>query len=433
MAQEHSTEWKTHGLLVLAAAIGLSFNGLLAYTLGVFMEPLTSEFGWTRSEVTMGLFIPAIVAVPMSPLVGGIVDRWGSRRLAVPGLAICALVVAAFGLANGSIVQWLLLWALFATFGLLIKATVWTVAVSNAFTASRGLALGVALCGVAVAQVVGPPLTEWLIRAFGWRQAYFALGLGWGGLAFVMAVFFLFDSFDLRRRAKLADPGKPQHDPETPGLTLRQAVRNPAIIKIACSTLILMLLTAAVIIHQVPILTAVGLSRPEAAMLAGFSGLAGLLGKLVAGVLSDRWDARYVGAITLLAPAIAFFFLLERFQTPGLVIFSMLVLGYVTGVKLQICAYLTSRYSGMRSFGKIFGVMSSLITVASASGPALASLVFDLSGSYQPLFLASIPFSAVSAFLILTLGPYPEWHDDSPGETSGEGSRGPAPGAEGGP
>jgi predicted MFS family arabinose efflux permease len=408
-SQTARAEWRAHWPLVLAAATGFSFNSLFSYPLGVFMEPMTKDLGWTRSQFTSGLLIPAMIAVPMSPLVGAAIDRWGTRRFAVPGLAIGTLILASFGLASGSMAQWLLLWVLVATLGLMIKSTVWTLAVAGVFTAGRGLALGAVVCGTALSQIFSPPLSEWLIRIFGWRVAFFVLAFGWGGVAFVLALLFLFDAHDRDRRAARSAATAAEAPPPLTGLTFREALRSPAICKIAIVTVIALLLIGAMLVHQVPVLTAAGMSRPRAAMIAGFSGVAALVGKLIAGWLCDRWNARYLGAITLAAPALAFAFLLHPFGHEALIIAAMLILGYVAGVQVQICAYLTSRYGGMRAFGKIFGVMSSLFAIGTGVGPALASAVFDRSGSYAPLFIAGTPLVLVAAALTLSLGPYPDW------------------------
>jgi predicted MFS family arabinose efflux permease len=128
--------------------------------------------------------------------------------------------------------------------------------------------------------------------------------------------------------------------------------------------------------------------------------------------MTDRWNAGAVGAITLATPAIAFALLLAPFRTPALIVAAMIIISYAVGTTLQICAYLTSRYAGMRSFGKVFGVISSLIAIGVGVGPAVAGAVFDQVGSYAPFLLAGIPGSVICGLLILNLGPYPQWSSE---------------------
>lgn len=421
-------EWRTHGLLVLAAFVGFSFHSIVTYSTGLFMQPLSQEFGWSRALIAGGLTIAALSTIPLAPVVGAILDRWGSRRLAIIGLVLTGGAVSAFALANGSAVQWLALWVFYSIVATGIKSTVWTAAVTGTFSAARGMALGVTMCGAAAAQVVAPPLTNWLIDTQGWRAAYVWLGSGWGGLALVMAVLFLFDAHDRKRREKAAggDAAAAPAPLELPGLGFREALRNPAIIRIAVSTLITMFMGVALIVHMVPLLTEAGLSRTQAAYLTSITGIAGFMGKLFTGWLSDRFNAGLVGAITLAVPTVGFAMLLEPFRSPTLIVIGMFIIGYSSGAKLQIAAYLTSVYGGMRNFGKIFGVMGSLIAIGSGVGPMAAGRIYDVAGSYTPFIIAGIPASLICGLLIFGLGPYPAWNRPA---TTEPGAPKPEPGA----
>jgi len=400
-------EWKAYWPLVLATSVGFSFHSVATYSLGLFMAPLSNEFGWSRAQISAGLSIAALLAIPLSPLVGAMIDRWGSRRLAIPGLVLTSLAIAGFGLANGSTTQWLGLWTLYALLSLGIKSTMWTAAVSSVFSTSRGMALAVTLSGTAVAQILSPPITHWLIDSYGWRAAFAWLAVGWGVPALVLCVLFLYDAHDQRREAVKA--GKATEMPALPGLSVPEALRSLPLWQVAGATLIMMILTIGFIVHQVPILTEAGVSRQSASWLASLAGVAGIIGKLVTGFLLDRFRANWIGGITMGMAAMSFVLLLEAFRSPSTIIAAMVVIGYSSGCKLQICAYLTSRYGGMKNFGKIFGVMSSLIAVGAGVGPILAGAVHDLAGSYTPLVIAGIPLSLIAGLLLLGLGAYPKW------------------------
>jgi len=405
-----SDEWKTYWPLVLAASVGFSFHSVVTYSIGVFIAPLGEEFGWSKTLAVGGLSIAAVLSIPLSPLVGALIDRWGSRRLALPGLVITACCVAAFGLADGTTAQWLALWFAYGILALSIKSTVWTVAVSGTFFASRGMALALTLSGTAVAQIIAPPTTVWLIDTYGWRTAFSWLGFGWAVPALVLCVFFLYDAHDRRRLAAQSNPEVAS--PDLTGLEVRAALRSVPLWRVGAATLIMMVLTIAFLVHQVPILSEAGVSRETAGYLASLAGVAGIVGKVVTGLLLDRFHTSWIGAGTMGVAALAFIALLEPFRSPALVVGAMIVIGYSSGSKLQICAYLTSRYGGLKHFGKIFGVMSSLIAMGAGIGPVLAGVVYDLAGSYSPMIIAGIPTCLVAGFLLLGLGPYPDWDEE---------------------
>lgn len=397
-----ANEWRKSWPLVLTAMVGFSFHSIATYSSGLFIDPLQAEFGWSRAEITAGLALAAISTVPLSPIVGSIIDRWGSRRIALPGLVLTACSLASFGTTGPSVVNWIALWCLYAVIGLTVKSTVWTHAVTSAFDAGRGLALAVMLSGTAIAQSLVPPIAEWLIANFGWREAWFWLGFGWCAPAFVLALLFLRDP---QRR----DGGRPVQAAEAIGSTkmsIGQALRNPALVKLALATFIMMTLGLAVIVHQVPILTHMGLDRQTAAWLASLSGIAGIFGKLITGALMDRFDAARIGAATIAVSAGGFALLIAK-PNLAMIMLGIVIIGYAVGTKLQVTAYLTGRLAGVGSFGKIFGLMNSLIALGAGLGPLLSGLLYDLAGSYTPLLMAGIPGSLISGYLILSTGRAP--------------------------
>jgi predicted MFS family arabinose efflux permease len=375
---------------------------------GVFMAPLSAAFGWSRTELSAGITAAALISVIASPFLGMLVDRAGSRRVAIPGIVLTALAVAAFGLANGSFVQWLILWVLWGSASILIQSNVWSVAVASVFTHGRGLALGITLTGTALAQALVPPLANWLIADFGWRMSFVYLALGWGGLALLLSLLFLYDARDRHRLNTRASSVNAVEGEGLPGLSIGQAWRDPQLWKIAISTVLILMITIAISVHQFPILVEAGLSRDYAAWLLSLFGIAAIIGKLVTGWLMDRFHGRWVGGFTFTTVGFGYVLLLEPFRSPALVLVAMILAGYAGGTKMQLCGYLTAQYAGLRNYGSIFGAMTSAIALASGIGPLLAGMMYDHFGNYNALLIAGTVLPIISGALLFTLKPYPE-------------------------
>lgn len=410
-------EWKSGWTLVMATFVGFSFLSIMTGSLSMFIEPVGNEFGWSRTLTSAGFTIASVITALLSPPFGILVDRYGSRRIALPGIIATICCIAAFSLANGSATQWFALWVIYAIVSISVKTTVWTAAVAGVFTSAQGLALGITLCGTAAAQAILPPLANWLIDDFGWRMAYVWLGVGWGGVTFVVCWFFLFDAHDRRKKEVLAAPlgaargkGGKADRPDFPGLTISEAWRSLVLWRIAISTLVIMALTLGLTIHQIPILTEAGVSRTDAALLASLAGLAGIAGKLITGALLDRYNANWIGGLTLMATALAFGLLIEGVHSPALIVFAMIVNGYTQGTKLQINGYLTARFAGMKHFGTIYGFMNAVIAFGSAMGPLVAGFAYDLRGDYGFFLIAGVIGSIFCGLLLLTLPAYPNWN-----------------------
>ena len=87
-------EWKAHWPLIMASLVGMSFYAVVTYSLGTFIAPLEQEFGWSRAAISSGLTIFTVTAMIGGPLMGALIDKVGTRRVAVPGLALHAAAFA---------------------------------------------------------------------------------------------------------------------------------------------------------------------------------------------------------------------------------------------------------------------------------------------------------------------------------------------------
>jgi MFS family permease len=378
---------------------------MLTYHFGVFIEPLQKEFGWDRASISLGLTIYTMSAVLFGPVIGALIDRFGSRKIGIIGMAATSLTMAALGFANGSLTQWYLLWLGIAVTALAVKSTVWGAAVSSLFSTSRSLALSLMLSGSAIAQFFSQIIGAWLIEEKGWRAAYQWIGLGWGGLGLLLVLFFFFDARD--KQAKAGATAIPTAS--LGGLTIPQALRSPQIIRIGLANVLTATLGSGVAVHMVPLLTGTGITRTTAAAIAGSAGISGIAGKLVTGWLLDRYQGNLIPFTSLAMAAIGYFLLLDTLDSTTALFVATAILGYSGGASLQVTTYLTSRYGGLRNFGKIYATMGSMMMLGTSMGPWIAGTIFDRTGSYSWLLYMIIPVSLIGAAMFVGLGAYPEF------------------------
>lgn len=405
-------EFRRHWQMILAAAIGFSFTSVVTSATGLFIGPISREFGWSIALASSGVSITAVLTFLLSPLFGVFIDKWGVRRMAIPGLVLMGVVIASLSLLTGAVWQWFAVWITYSFAALMTKSTVWTASANSTFTAGRGLALGLVLSGSAVAQALTPLITEYLIRVHGWRMAFVWLAAGWGSLAFVACLFWLRDGYELSRKAREGGaPSKTLLD--VPGLTVGEALRSVAVWRIAISTFLVMMVTIGLVVHQFRILTGSGVSPQTAAFYALPAGLAGIAGKLITGWLLDRYPARWVGGLTIGVTAVTFLILVLPHAPTWAIVVALIINGYASGTKLQLVGYVTAAYTGMRQFGAIFGLMASLIAAGSGLGPVLGGLIFDVWHTYAPGLWAGAVLTLVSAWLLLGLPDYPDWNAET--------------------
>lgn len=407
-AQTAGEEWRRYWPLVLAAMMGVSFSSIPTATLGLFIDPLHHEFGWSSAQISLGITVFALISVPATPLAGVLADRFGGRRVAIPGLALCGMTFAAFAGQNGWFGLWIAVWVAYTLASVCIRSLVWNRTISSVFSAGRGLALAIVVSGLSLPLVIAPPLTEWLIGNFGWREAYVVLGLGWAGFALLLVVP-LFRTPEARMAQPSAEQQEAAPPPAQGGLTVRQALRNLSTLRIAFAVAFQAMVNAAVGIHLVPLLVSGGITRMEAAGLAAALGLTNLAGNLVTGWLTDRITSPLLPMAVYCLPALGLVALLNAGGSTAMILLAILFLGFGGGGALQLGMYLTTRYAGVRNFATIYGFINSLQTLTTGVGPWFAGWVFDTTGNYNQFLWAGIPVYVLSGLMVFGLGKYPDY------------------------
>jgi MFS family permease len=399
-----AAEWRANWPVVMAAMAGMAVASIIAYASGLFIEPMEKEFGWSRAEIAGGHTIASTAAALCAPFMGILVDRFGPRRIGIAAIIIVCGAIALLSQTGPLIWQWWALWLPLTVGIILVQPMVWTSAPTSLFTAGRGLALAVTLCGSSIASMVVPKMTYWLIDAYGWRTAWVALGGIWLLVALPLIWFFFTSAVDQNRTNQIGaeSTAAPRTSVWDSGiLTWRFWALLVAGVSVA-------LVVVTMVVSMVPVLSASGISRSDAAGIAGLVGITAIFGRLSIGALLDRMDGRIIAALCVSLPIVAILLLIE---IPGSIIvasIAVLIFGFSLGAELDIVAYLTSRYFGRENFGFLFGTIGGLLGFASGNGPVVLNRVYDVTGSYTPALWAAIPLCLLSAILFLCLGRYPD-------------------------
>ncbi len=401
-------EWRQNWPLLAAATAGISFAAIPTVTLGIFMEPLQDEFGWSRATITLGLLVFAVVTTPLSPFAGALVDRFGPRAIGLPGLALAGLSFAAFSLVGGSFAIWITVWTVYSLCALLIRSTVWNRAVAGAFEKSRGMAIAVLLSGTSIAGAIAPFVTHLLIDNVGWEGAYIGLGIGWAGIAWLLVLLF-FREPQAAPSGPVDAQGARQPRALPGGLTTREALRSPVIRRIACAVVLQITISAAISVHLVPIHMSLGASRGEAAGIISLMGIGAILAKLATGYVADRARSSVLPLVAFSLPALGYLLILYGDASIATLSAATFIIGCGSGSALHMMVYLTTQYGGLRNFGKIYGSIGALMGLSAGIGPFAAGLLHDATHSYSLLITAAIPMLLVAGLLVFGLGPYPDF------------------------
>jgi len=407
--EEVRAEWRASWPVVIACAFGITLIGVGHQALGTFIAPLEKEFGWSRADVTAGFLVFAGVGVLTRPVAGWLLDKWGSRAVAIPGALFVGLTYAAFSLANGSIVQWLAIWFVMAVvFGLVI-APVWGMAIARNFTASRGLALSGMMLGSALSAVALAPLSNYLIKHYGWRSAYRIIGLSWGGIVALVCFFLLRERRD---RPSVAATPPPKVD--LGGYGVRDGIRSASFVKIVASILISNMLNQSLAVHLLPILAWDGVERDTAVWILGSLGFSMIAGTMLYGLIGDRASPKVLTAILVSLPAISCVLLLYPTDSVIVRLMAISAFGVSAGAQMPSYTNLSSRYFGMRSFGTLSSLAGIATQIPTAIAPFIAGVLYDATKGYTVMLVAGIPILLVSSLILFSLGPMPKFAPATP-------------------
>lgn len=388
----------------MACLAGMTIGSAMMYALGAFVVPIETEFGWSRAQITLGLTVTTLAGAALAPFAGVLLDRWGPRRIALPGAVVALGTIAMLSLATDSLAVWLGLWLLLSLGAIGVTPTIWTMAVASSFDKARGLAMAVALCGSSVAAVVMPILATWLIDTYGWRSAFPMISAIVFVVLWPMLFFFLHSKADETAKAGGHAAAK-QAAPTGPGvLNVRDAVLSPQFIKLSLAAFIFTACAIGVVSNLIPIMSSFEFGRAEAAAIAGLLGVASFSGRLITGYLIDRYDSNMIAGALVSFPVVSCIILLNAHGDPLLAAVAVIVLGLSLGAEVDVVAYLAAEKFGTARYGTIFGFIASSWYLATAIGPVLISLVYDLTGTYDMALYVSMPLFALVSLLLFTLG-----------------------------
>ena len=397
-------EWRDHWQLVVAATIGMSLSGVSPYAFGVLLTSIHNDTGWSRTQITGGgQTLPSLLAMVTAPIGGLLLDRFGPRRIAIPGLILHAIGMAAFMLVGRSLPQYYATFLLLSIAALGLPPTVWTGALARVFIESRALAFAFAISGIAIAGTIVPSIATYLVEHYGWRGAYFGLGAIW---TVVVLPFCLLLPRSMARSSVVRPAAVAR---AVPGVPVAQALRSPVFARLVILGFCLTIGFSAVLLHLVPLLRDRGVGMAAAAGIAGAMSFCQIVGRLSVGVLLDRLPGAPVGAVAASLPIIPILLLLSvGGGHVWLLIVVAVLLGLSAGCEMDLLNYLLARHFGLRNFGTLFGIMMTALAVGNALGPLGSAKVRDLAGSYDPVLWAVIPAFLLAALAVGTTGPYPD-------------------------
>lgn len=387
--------------VVTACTVGtvVSMTPAVHAVFGLFLIPLSQEFGWPRAAISGVLGIIAVTGAIVMPIVGRLADRHGARRLALFGNVALALAIALLATTDGSLMRFYLMFVVIAVAGAIPSTPLFSKVVSDWFDTRRGAMLGISAgLGNALGATLLPIAAAVMMPAVGWRGTYL-------GIAAIVLGVGLPTLFLLLRDAPRYGASDPAAAARAEGLTVGEAMRTPTFWLLAVSIALGAGCLTAVFSHVVPILAERGVAIGTATAVLSVFALATAAWQITLGVALDRMPSARLTAPFYLVGVGGIALLATAGGMAGLLLGGAM-LGIGLGTQYGALPYFVARYFGLRSFGAIVGILYSAITLAQGATPILLDHGFDVSGSYRISLVAIGASLTLGAALLLLLPPY---------------------------
>ena len=393
--------------------IALYVSSVVFFGVTAFFEPLVKEFGWSYTQISFATSLRGMEMGIFAPFIGFLVDRFGSRKLIFSGIVITGFGLILFAFTHS-------LPIFYASFILLAfgaggcTSVVTMTAVVNWFDKNAGRALGIMSSGFGASGLM-IPLIVWLIDAYGWRTALIFLALGAWVIGIPLSLVIRNrPNYDYRNRALEKPKGAVPFN-NTGETGFKEAIKDKMFLLLNLVEFMRFMTLSAVILHIMPYLSSVGISRQTAGLVAAAIPLCSIIGRIGLGWLGDLLDKRFVLAAAC-----------------GLMSFGMVSLCYVTnewflylflllfspgfGGLTVLRGSILRDYYGKKSFGKMIGILMGSASIGGIIGPTLTGWVFDMMESYYYIWLVFSALTFVMMLTTLTIKPRPKTLEKDPAQ-----------------
>ncbi|MHB8888979.1 MAG: MFS transporter [Acidobacteriaceae bacterium] len=372
--------------IVLAAFLNLFFSvGIIYYGFPVFYPAFVTSLGFTRTEVTQGFLIGAfVVGIPFGLLAGALIDRVGARWVILSGVGFVGIPLVLMGFMT-RFWQYEVL-CIVENLGYTLAGPIANqVLVAQWFRVRRGQAMGYAYLGLGLGGVVAPPLSDFLIRTFGWRSALEITG------AFMLTVLFpvgywvtrstpaelglLPDGFD-------TDCPSPLESDQPRSIGVVRAVRSANFWLIMAGTMFVLGTSNVVIQHFILFLEDKRYSSTTAAQFLSALLISSLGGRVLVGYIADRFRKKNTMALFYLLMGTAMPLLYLASQPTAVWVFAALF-GFALGADYMLIPLVLAECFGVENLGMLLSLIVAGFSISQWGASWMAGKAFEIYHSYE--------------------------------------------------
>ena len=385
-----------------------AFMGCVAigsiFSLPVFLQLMSAATGWSRADISLAMTLNFIAMGTASFGWGMATDRFGPRAVLLSGSSLLGLgLVLASRVSSVKEFQWVFGALVGAGGGAIFAPLMATV--TTWFDRHRSLAVSLVSAGMGVAPMTVAPIAAVLVSTYDWRFAQLSIGLAAWALLLPTAF--------LVRRAPIESDNRRESRADEAQMTVRQALTSPQFAILASTYFLCCATHSGPLFHTVSYAISCGLPVIVAVSIYSVEGLSGLAGRIVFGLLGDKFGAKRTFVSGLIVQAIAAgSYLFARQQSEFYAV--AVVFGFAYAGVMPLYAVLVRENFPLPIIGTIVGATSMASSPGMALGPLAGGVIFDTYGTYGPLYVGTFLTGLTAAFVMLTFRPARQPHQMIP-------------------
>ena len=387
---------------VIVAAGGLlgcvAIGGM--FSLPVLLQPIARDTGWSVAGISSAMTIGFLAMACCSMMWGTLSDRIGARPVVLTGSIVIAASLALASRAT-SLLEFQLL------FGLIIGAATAAIfapmmaTVTGWFDTHRSLAVSLVSAGMGMAPLTMSPLVARLVSSYDWRTTMQIL-------AVVVASIMIPVALLVRRPPALAGATAASGDAgPQPEMSIPQALSSPQFIILLATNFFCCATHSGPIIHTVSYAISCGIPLVAAVSIYSLEGLAGLGGRIAFGLLGDRFGAKRVLVLGLLAQAfgaLAYVFVRELAAFYAVAA----VFGFIYAGVMPLYSVLARENFPLKIMGTVIGGTAMAGSLGMATGPVAGGLIYDTFASYAWLYIGAWGMGLGAFLMAMCFRPFPK-------------------------
>lgn len=387
------------GWIITFAALGINLIMGVLYSWGVIKKALVSDWHWTNTDAALPFTVSAAVFAITMIFAGRAQDKFGPKMVTIFGGLMLGGGLIASGFAT-SLAMMVFTFGVIGSIGIGLGYSAATPCAMKWFDSSKkGMIAGIVVAGVGLSPVYITPITASLLKSHGISTTFIILGV------FAIVAVILFSMF-LKNPPEAEAPkvAGTQAAPVPKGnnLTWNEVAKTPQFYLLWVMYLLAATAGLMLIAHLPSIAVVQADWKTAGFMLVVILSVFNALGRLGAGVLSDKVGRTRAMMIVFLLQAVNMF-LFAFYTTIPMLIIGSAVAGLAYGAVFSLFPTTTAEFFGMKNLGVNYGMIFTGWGTAGVIGPMLGGMVADKTGSYSNGYLVAGVFLIIATVLVATL------------------------------